>query len=1487
MNVMKKNITILVILCIIVMGITACSDNISNTSIDFSKIKSYREIPGVSADDIAAIEELKKERDSLVYGMTLSSEGFINELGEVDGFTAFLCEWLTNLFGIKFDLSILSWNELNNKISSGEVDFSTYSRPIEGDEDHFYMTDPISKRQYMIVQLASSRGIDYIIHDRKPRYAFIINAPTEASIAAASLPDSYIPVFVDNYDEAYRALVRGDADALITTRIAEANLVTYENIKTEDFYPITFTPVSMATNDSSLEVIITVINKALRNDAITHLNNLHKEGLNKYKHYQFFISLNNEEKEYLENVSSVPIAVQYFNYPIVFYNNYEKKWDGITFDLLHEIETITGFTFNVVNDEHTDMYDLIRMLSGGEAHMFSDLIYSNDRAPFFIWSNHKLASDQYALLSKINFPHVSINEIPYMRIGLVKNTAHAELFRKWFPTANNIIEFSIADEAFYAMEHNKIDMVMAGKTKLLYYSNYYEFSGYKANFIFNYFYESAFAFNKDQLVLRSVVDKALSVINKEVIVEQWLTKTYDYRVKIAEARLPWLIGAILMTLFVLFLILILFLRNRRNVIWLMKENERTRVMLDTLPIACFIGGNHKVFDCNNEAVRLFELDSKSEFIKYFHNELSPAFQPDGQKSYDAKLKHGAEVIEKGQCEFSWMHQLINGTPIPSIVTLKRVTYGKEDVIMAYVRDMREHTKMSGEIEKQNILLNAVSKVSSILLEPDTGHFNDTLRNVLGTLAKIVSVDRICIYISSNVNNSKDHDLTFTLNYVMEDNEFKTLANNGVLSDDIIINKNHPWHAVFSAGSCINSFVKDMSPIEQEKLIPLKVKSIFVVPIFLHDNYWGLVGFDHCKKEEVFSNSDAMILRSASRMIANAVIRNDMAGELIFAKEQAEQSNRSKSIFLSQMSHEIRTPMNAILGIAEIQLRNAVLSPDIEEAFGKIYEAGDLLLNIINDILDLSKIESGKLEVVPFKYDIPSLINDTAQLNRMRYDSKAIELLIHLEEDTPVDLFGDELRIKQVLNNILSNAFKYTEEGTIEFAVSAEYSPDNIEDVMLIFRISDTGQGMTEDQLEKLYDEYTRFNIEYNRTVVGVGLGMSITKRLVGLLNGKISVQSEIGKGTVFTVHIPQKRTSTEVCGPDLAEKLRYSRFQSTAILKKTQFMREYMPYASVLIVDDVESNIYVIKGMLLPYGIKIDTAYSGFEAIEKIRSGNAYDIIFMDHMMPKMDGIEAVKIIRDTGYTGTIVALTANAVLGRAEMFLENGFDGFISKPIDSRELNLILNEKIRNKKPPNVIEAARREKHQFNNSYVSEQVKKPIEKGLITGVIHDIDNSLNVLEELLPGLNSDAADMGLYTTTVHGIKSALANIHEMALSNAALKLEQTSDNTEKSVLLEETKNFMSMLRTLMEKLKSIHSDETDKAPAEVSPDEMDFLRSRLNEIKTACGKMDIINAKNILNELKQKKLPQNINSCIEEISLYLIRGEYSNIITIIDKVLA
>jgi len=602
-----------------------------------------------------------------------------------------------------------------------------------------------------------------------------------------------------------------------------------------------------------------------------------------------------------------------------------------------------------------------------------------------------------------------------------------------------------------------------------------------------------------------------------------------------------------------------------------------------------------------------------------------------------------------------------------------------------------------------------------------------------------------------------------------------------------------------------------------------------------------------------------------------------------AKRQAETeaASNAKSAFLATVSHEIRTPMNTILGIAEIQLQNEKHPPEVDEAFNLICDSGDLLLNIINDILDVSKIEAGKLDIIPVRYDIPSLINDNAQLNYLRYESKPIKFKIILDPDTPLEFYGDEFRIKQVLNNLLSNAFKYTDTGEVELSVSAAPIVTNNEseaekfDTALIIKVKDTGIGMTQEQVNVLFDEFTRFTEK--RAAVGTGLGMSITKRLLDMMNGTVKVESEPDKGSTFTITLPQKRIGEDMCGDELVEKFKNFNFKSRARLKKAQIIREYMPYGSVLIVDDVSLNLQVAKGMMLPYSLKIETVMSGIEAIEMIKAGRKYDIIFMDHMMPVMNGIEATKIIRGLGYNEPVVALTANALAGQEEMFLRNNFDGFISKPIDSRELNVILNDFIRNRKPREIVEAARREqseKEKADTSYTAAANGKLSIPDIGKYFAKDAESAVRTLESLLPVINSNMAnddDMELYVTIIHGMKSSLANIGERELSEAAYKLEMAGKERSTGFITDKTPVFVTVLKSLIEKFKP----EESSVAAEITAEDKVYLREKLDGIKTACKRLDKKSAKEFLGEARERIWTEELNVALDDIDTHLLHSAF------------
>ena len=387
--------------------------------------------------------------------------------------------------------------------------------------------------------------------------------------------------------------------------------------------------------------------------------------------------------------------------------------------------------------------------------------------------------------------------------------------------------------------------------------------------------------------------------------------------------------------------------------------------------------------------------------------------------------------------------------------------------------------------------------------------------------------------------------------------------------------------------------------------------------------------------------------------------------------QSESANRAKSTFLSTMSNEIRTPVNAILGVAQIELQKGDLPSEYTETFERIYQSGNSLLEIINDALDLSKIEAGKMELNPIEYDIPNLIHDSMQLNIVRIGSKPIELLLDIEGRHPSKLIGDEIRIKQIVNNLLSNAIVYTDKGHIKLTVRhlTEASA-----VTLCLTVEDTGQGFMPEDLEKLFS--------VNHVSGGTGLGLNITKRLVELMGGTIKTESTYGKGSIFTVTVKQKAAECEPIGENLAQQLRGFTFTGTKQRARQKIVREPMPYGKVLVVDDMEVNLYVAQGLMSKYNMQIDTANSGFAAIEKVESGNTYDVIFMDHIMPLMDGAETTQKLRTLGYNGVIMALTASALLEEEKMFKQYGFDDFIPKPVDLKLLNVALNKYFRDRHP-------------------------------------------------------------------------------------------------------------------------------------------------------------------------------------------------------------
>jgi signal transduction histidine kinase/CheY-like chemotaxis protein/HPt (histidine-containing phosphotransfer) domain-containing protein len=660
--------------------------------------------------------------------------------------------------------------------------------------------------------------------------------------------------------------------------------------------------------------------------------------------------------------------------------------------------------------------------------------------------------------------------------------------------------------------------------------------------------------------------------------------------------------------------------------------------------------------------------------------------------------------------------------------------------------------------------------------------------------------------------------------------------------------------------------------------------------------------------------------------------NEMAKQnlqLIEANKKAEFASQAKSDFLAKVSHEIRTPMNAITGMTELLLRGE-LSGEPRSQVQDIKQAGNNLVSIINDILDFSKIEAGKMEIIPVNYLFSSLVNDTVNIIRTRLVEKPLRFFTNIDSCIPNNLIGDEVRMRQILLNLLSNAVKYSQKGHIGLTITGEKRDTG--QIWLKIEIKDTGRGIRQEDMAHLFNEFVKVDVKNNHGIEGTGLGLAITKRLCTAMGGEISMESEYGKGSVFTVVIPQGiESETPFAFVDEAEKKNVLVYESRLVYAKSicwslenmkvphtmitdynefasalyqkewsfvfsgyglykkikplfgkdvssfqgkkkpslalmiewgtetciqgvQFMsipaqslsianvlngkednKEYIksfndirftfPGARILVVDDIPTNLKIVDGLLAPYKAKVDTCLNGSQAIELVKRAalekQVYDIVFMDHMMPEMDGIEAAKIIRSLEgehfRNMPIIALTANAVTGMQEMFLENGFNDFISKPIDIANLNEVINRWIEEGKREEWNEqlAISNEKLAVNNEQLDVRSLYLIPgldmaKGIsMTGgssdaykmvleiFCKDIEDRMQIIQNI-----PEADTLSLFIINVHALKSSSASLGAKDVSAQAKELEAAGKAEDMAYIRERLPVFLQMLRELKENIR-------------------------------------------------------------------------------------
>lgn len=1080
-------------------------------------ITHYTQIPGITQEEINALEALKKEHPTLSFGMALTTEAFYGQKGKPDGFLRLVAEHFESLLDMPVQPKVEEWDALIEALHSHRLDLTGELSPTPERQQKYLMTSPFVNRIFKTFTNRNSQPLSAIAKER-PLQAGFLKGATGYDIVKNSWHLPFVPQFMESEADALEGLEKGLLDVYIDEGSVEAAFQHSPVIQSQEYYPLRYSPLAITTANPKLKPVIDVLQRYLHAGGLATIATLHKAGDELYMANRLDTLLTNTEKMYIKQhnapETAVPIGAEYENYPMSFYNPNEHQFQGIAIDVLQHISRLSGLQFRIANKPNTRWSELLQQLEKGDISLVTELIPTDERKDRFLWPSRPYNSDNFALISRADFPDMNINDIRYTKVGVTQDTAAAELFADWFPGNENVVVFPETPEAYAALEQGKIDLLMLTEAGLLSFTNFLEKPGFKANIVFHYPSHSSFGLHKDEIILRSILDKAMLLVETETIAEHWKRKVFDYNSKMLKDTLPYIIAALVLL----------------------------------------------------------------------------------------------------------------GLGLGAVATL---------------------------------------------------------------LAKNRKLNR---------------------------------------------------------------------------------------------------------------NLEGIVEERTSQLV---------------------QANRAKSDFLSIMSHEIRTPMNAIMGMAQIAEKTNEISK-LRYCLNSIKTSSTHLLGLLNDILDMSKIEAGKLELHNAPLCLENVFVALCTMFAPKAEEKGQTLLVDPTEALCRTYIADELRLSQVLTNLVGNAIKFTPEGGI-ITLSVQQVESSGTNAALLFSVKDTGIGLTQEQIARLFSAFTQADSSIASRFGGTGLGLAISKSIVNKMGGHIGVHSQPAQGATFFFEVPlQPATqpslpescpgthagkslcmqenkhgcmqpgSTATCpfrthkpetihlvlvSQDALLQAMFSRIAAlfgffhspassvqevsdlvrgntakakapavtavflhaskgpqslpavqqahaaaaglpcalvspssqwayweneantmgiaqflalpllpssllsclSALLPATQTEQQAarVPASALaglrlLLVEDLEINREIFITLMEPSGIHITTAENGQEALHIFsQNQNAFDIIVMDVQMPVMNGYEATRAIRALGTPAArnipIIAMTANAFTEDVQACLESGMNDHAMKPIDTK----------------------------------------------------------------------------------------------------------------------------------------------------------------------------------------------------------------------------